>query len=186
LFCPQCGSENDDQALFCKTCGAKLTNLPEDTSLQQQIPVPPPRVDYAGFWRRFVAFFIDAIILGIVTGILTFISGGYGGFNNYADFGPGHLAGIMFSNSFSIVIAWLYYALMESSSRQATLGKMAIGLLVTDMEGRRITFMRATGRHFSKIISGMILMIGYFMAGFTARKQALHDMIAGTLVLVSR
>jgi uncharacterized RDD family membrane protein YckC len=72
---------------------------------------------------------------------------------------------------------------MESSSKQATLGKMALALKVTDLQGRRISFARATGRHFAKIISGMILLIGYIMAGFTERKQALHDMIAGTLVI---
>jgi len=77
--------------------------------------------------------------------------------------------------------AWIYEAAMESSSKQATLGKMALGLKVTDEQGRRISFARATARYFSKFISA-ILFIGYIMAGFTARKQALHDMIAGTLV----
>ena len=80
-------------------------------------------------------------------------------------------------------INWLYYALMESSKYQATLGKMAVGARVTDLEGNRISFARATGRYFAKIISGMILMIGYIMAGFTEKKQALHDMIANTLVI---
>jgi uncharacterized RDD family membrane protein YckC len=82
----------------------------------------------------------------------------------------------------SFVAQWLYFALLESSSWQGTLGKKALGLIVTDMMGRRISFARATGRHFAKIISGMILLIGYLMAGFTERKQALHDMIAGCLV----
>lgn len=77
---------------------------------------------------------------------------------------------------------WIYEAGLESSSKQATLGKMALGLRVTDKYGRRITFARASGRYFSKLLS-RILMIGYIMAGFTARKQALHDMIAGTLVV---
>jgi uncharacterized RDD family membrane protein YckC len=73
---------------------------------------------------------------------------------------------------------------MESSNRQATLGKMALGLIVTDLEDRPVTFARATGRFFSKIITGLIpLGIGYAMAGFTEKKQALHDMIASTLVL---
>jgi len=84
---------------------------------------------------------------------------------------------------FSSCASWIYEAAMESSAKQATLGKMALGLKVTDVEGRRISFARATGRHFAKYISGMILLIGYIMAGFTARKQALHDMIAGTLVI---
>src|SRR6202035_5143373 len=80
-------------------------------------------------------------------------------------------------------LAWLYYALLESSSWHATLGKMALRLQVTDLEGRRIGFGRASGRFFGKIISGMILYIGFLMAGFTEKKQALHDMMAGCLVI---
>jgi uncharacterized RDD family membrane protein YckC len=73
---------------------------------------------------------------------------------------------------------------MESSVHQGTLGKMALGLTVTDMQGRRVSFGRATGRYFAKMITGMIpLAIGYIMAGFTEKKQALHDMIASCLVL---
>lgn len=82
----------------------------------------------------------------------------------------------------TIVIAWLYFALMESSKLQATIGKMVVGAMVTDLEGNRISFGRATGRYFGKILSGIILLIGYIMAGFTEKKQALHDMLAGTLV----
>jgi uncharacterized RDD family membrane protein YckC len=78
--------------------------------------------------------------------------------------------------------SWLYEAFMESSSYQATLGKMILGMKVTDLSGNRISFGRATGRHFAKWISGMILCIGYIMVGFTERKQGLHDLLAGTLV----
>jgi uncharacterized RDD family membrane protein YckC len=77
---------------------------------------------------------------------------------------------------------WLYFALQESSERQATLGKMALKIYVTDLQGRRISFGQATGRYFGKILSTLILGIGYMMAGFTAQKQALHDMMASTLV----
>jgi len=76
-----------------------------------------------------------------------------------------------------------YFALMESSPYQATLGKMALGIKVTDYAGRRISFARAVGRYLGKIISSIILGIGYLLAGFSAKKQALHDMIAGTLVV---
>jgi uncharacterized RDD family membrane protein YckC len=93
-----------------------------------------------------------------------------------------HMVSFIISGTIGLLGSWIYEAAMESSSKQATLGKMALGLKVTDLEGRRISFARATGRHFSKIISGCILLIGYIMAGFTQRKQALHDMIAGTLV----
>jgi uncharacterized RDD family membrane protein YckC len=84
----------------------------------------------------------------------------------------------------SLVLTWLYHALMESSEWQATLGKKALGLVVTDLAGQRVSFGRSTGRHFGKIITNMVpLLIGYIMAGFTAKKQALHDMLAGCLVL---
>jgi len=75
---------------------------------------------------------------------------------------------------------------MESSSRQATLGKMAVGIIVTDLEGNKISFGRATARHWAKVISGLTLFIGYIMTGFTAKKQALHDMIAECLVVVKK
>lgn len=78
---------------------------------------------------------------------------------------------------------WLYFALFESSAKQSTLGKRVLNLYVTDLSGNRISFGRATGRHFAKLISSATLLIGYMMAGWTEKKQALHDMIAGTLVM---
>ena len=82
-----------------------------------------------------------------------------------------------------IAITWLYFALQESSVAQATLGKRAMGIKVTDDYGQRIGFGRATGRFFGKILSGVIFDIGFMLAGWTARKQALHDMLAGTVVV---
>jgi uncharacterized RDD family membrane protein YckC len=83
-----------------------------------------------------------------------------------------------------LILMWLYFAGMESSARQATFGKSVMSLRVTNYEGQRISFGHATGRFFSKIVSGLIpFAIGYIMAGFTEKKQALHDLIAGTLVL---
>ncbi|MGH7836569.1 MAG: RDD family protein, partial [Candidatus Binataceae bacterium] len=84
----------------------------------------------------------------------------------------------------SALVSWLYYAWMESSASQGTLGKLALGLYVTDMQGRRISFGRASGRFFAKIITGLIpFFLGYILAGITEKKQALHDMIASCLVL---
>ncbi len=122
-------------------------------------------MDYASFWKRFVAILIDGILLGIVGGILT----------SQMDQTA--------SSSVTTILGWLYYAGMESSSRQATIGKSLMKIYVTGLDGQRISFLRATGRYFAKILSGLILMIGFIMAAFTARKQALHDMIASTLVL---
>ncbi len=129
---------------------------------------------------------IDQLILMVAGAVGGFIIGLIVGFTMGAG-GAGleeiqAIAGL-FGNIFGIIITWLYYASMESSRKMATLGKMALGLIVTDMSGRRISFGRATGRHFGKIISGLLLCIGFFMAGFTQRKQALHDMMANCLVL---
>lgn len=81
------------------------------------------------------------------------------------------------------VAGWLYYALLESSTRQATIGKQLFKLRVTDLNGQQITFLRATGRILGKTVSALIFWMGYVMAGVTDRKQALHDMMAGCLVL---
>jgi uncharacterized RDD family membrane protein YckC len=156
-----------------------------------QAPAAQPTVGYAGFWLRLVAVLIDGILLYFVR-MLLFMPLGLGmGMRgmfrghppqNINDFIP--FIGLMLRIAvISSLIQWLYFSLMESSSWQATLGKKALGLEVTDLEGRRISFGRATGRYFAKIISTIILFIGYIMAGFTEKKQALHDMIAGTLVL---
>ena len=89
-------------------------------------------------------------------------------------------------NAVSFVAGWLYFALMESSARGATLGKMALGLRVVTSDGQRLSFLHATGRYFAKILSAIILFIGFIMIAFTERKRGLHDMIAGTLVIKVR
>ena len=146
---------------------------------------------YAGFWLRFVAWFIDAIILSIVSSFITLpflaASGMRDMLLNHPPQTPEEL--LAFFGTFSklilitFCIKWLYYAILESSPWQATVGKKTLGLEVTDLQGHRISFGRATGRFFGKIISAFIFMIGFIMAGITERKQALHDMMAGCLVM---
>ncbi|MCP1148220.1 MULTISPECIES: RDD family protein [Bacillus] len=80
-----------------------------------------------------------------------------------------------------IVVTWLYYAIMESSKLQGTLGKMALGIKVTRVTGEKVTFGRATGRFFAKGFLSPILCIGYIIAFFTEKQQALHDLIASTI-----
>lgn len=123
---------------------------------------------YAGFWIRFCAAIIDAMVfipLGIVVAIVDPVN--------------------LFSGwtVFNWVVGWLYFALMESSGWQATVGKRLVGIRVTDLSGNRITFGRATARYFAKILSWITLYIGYFMIAVTEKKQGLHDMLAGTLVI---
>jgi uncharacterized RDD family membrane protein YckC len=154
---------------------------------------------YAGFWLRLAAMLIDGILLSVFAYVLIFFFGILG-FGAIAASGKLDQESLMNSEPDPALIAtfiglylgfiliytiagWLYYALMESSANQATLGKKALGIVVTDLEGDRITFLQATGRYFGKIVSAMILYIGFIMAGFTDKKQALHDIMASTLVL---
>jgi uncharacterized RDD family membrane protein YckC len=129
-------------------------------------------MEYSGFWRRFVAYVIDNILLTVIFWLLVLVLGGIAG--------DGGMIGAYTLGA----IVWLgYYAAMESSTSQATVGKMALGIQVTDLEGNRISFGKALGRNLAKILSALIFYIGFIMAAFTAKKQALHDMIAGTLVV---
>ena len=152
-------------------------------------------VQYAGFWLRFVAYIIDDLIVGFVGFLISlpFIGGiifsAINMENTQELTGSSFMgiAGILGSVTglvlASIAVGWLYFALMESSKNQGTLGKMALSLKVTDLEGNPISFARATGRYFGKILSSMVMMIGYILAGLTEKKQALHDILAGCLVI---
>jgi uncharacterized RDD family membrane protein YckC len=136
-------------------------------------------MDYAGFWKRFAAVIIDYLIimaLGLIIGVIV-------AFLYRTQIGRASINAYLLGQIIGILIGWIYYAVFESSAIQATLGKMALGIKVTDMNGNRIGFGKATGRHFGKIVSKMILMIGYLMVAFTEKKQGLHDMMAGCLVV---
>jgi uncharacterized RDD family membrane protein YckC len=136
-------------------------------------------VQYAGFWPRAGALLIDQILLSVAAFALGFVIGFIIGVSG-GDLTDGVVWAI---NVIVFVGYYLYFAVMESSPAQATVGKLALGIQVTDLEGNRISFWRALGRSFAKIVSVLTLFIGYIIAGFTARKQALHDMIASTLVV---
>lgn len=136
---------------------------------------------YAGFWKRFVAVIIDGFVLTAVGLIIGSFIGSVYGFSRGTSQGAGAAGNII-----GIIVGWLYFAIMESSSKQGTLGKMALGIKVTDLSGNAIPFGTATVRHFSKIISTIILLAGYLMVAFTPKKQGLHDIVAGCLVVNRR
>jgi len=184
MFCTQCGTQNSDDAKFCHNCGNRLVADSTATSMQ-----------YAGFWRRFVAYVVDRLILGIPSLILVLV------------FIVPSIVGLVGSVSdperilfaiLSFVMSWvwlivviivghlLYFAWFESSRFQATPGKMLLGIVVTDTAEQPVSFLRALGRNLGKIISHMIFNIGFLMAGITARKQALHDMLADCLVVMKK
>lgn len=154
---------------------------------------------YAGFWMRFVAFIIDSLVMQLaqsflVIPLLAVFGLGFAtfDFNELNSLGEADIF-VLITTIISMVsslvllsflINLLYYALMESSKHQATLGKMALGIKVTDTNGERLDFTKAMIRQLGKIISSFIFMIGYIMAAFTEKKQALHDMIANTYVVL--
>lgn len=200
MYCSKCGANVPANATFCSACGqptgagAPVADIPAggygSAVGAASVAVAAPTVKYAGFWLRFVAFIIDVIILGFIGLIVTLPFMGslpFGAFMHGHPMSPEEFApfagGLGRVALLRFVINWLYYALFESSAWQATIGKKALGLTVTDIEGRRIGFGRATGRFFAKILSTIILFIGFIMIGFTSKKQGLHDIVAGTLVL---
>lgn len=147
-------------------------------------PSAPAHVRYGGFWLRLVAYVIDLILINVVLSIIAAVLG--------IKYMPGDptsfdldqfVAQMGTLQLLGLVVTWLYWALMESSARGATVGKMAVGLRVVDESGHRLSFLRATGRFFAKFVSTIILCIGFLMIAFTDRKRGLHDMIAGTLVI---
>ena len=168
VFCTACGAHNVPGARFCQSCGqamAQIEPLPVTSSIAAYATQP-----YGGFWIRVAAWIIDALIVGLVFPIAFLAGPGL----HVVGFGLGFFGG------------WLYEALLTSSSMQATLGKMILGMRVTDQQGGRLDFGRATIRHFAKYLSGLTLGIGYVLVAFTERKQGLHDMIAGTVVQKTR
>lgn len=182
--CPKCGAEAASDAEICNACGEPLKRASTDSGA-----TPPQigaagarrRVIYAGFWLRLAAYLIDSLLLGIVVGFAILRPlmdrAGIPPDNPWILFTGGGRQ-IIAINMLVTMASWLYWASMESSPWQATLGKKALGIEVTDLAGRRISFARASGRYFGKII-----FIGFILAGFTERKQALHDMIAACLVV---
>jgi uncharacterized RDD family membrane protein YckC len=196
VYCSKCGALMADGAVFCSACGQAFSTAVATARppMNSQAVAGPP-VEYGGFWLRFLAYLIDTavITLGVcviavplvfLTGLGSLLSEIHPD-EDWGDAGFWLIMGMIFLfATVSLAVTWLYHALMESSEWQATVGKKALGLVVTDMEGRRVSFGRATGRHFAKIVTNMVpAFIGYIMAGFTEKKQALHDMIAGCLIL---
>lgn len=170
-FCPSCRNRLNEGEEYCSQCGIEIPQPLSQSSSQslqtkQGIKVEyQGRFSYSGFWRRVLAYLIDAIVLGLAFGILKM---------GLSESGAKLL---------SFVGGWLYFAYLESSIHQATFGKMLFSAKVVDYQGNRISFGTATIRHFSKFISAIILLIGFIMVAFTQKKQGLHDILAGTLVI---
>ncbi|HOJ91641.1 MAG TPA: RDD family protein [Saprospiraceae bacterium] len=141
------------------------------------------QLNYAGFWIRVGAYLIDCVVL-MVGQILLFIPSGVG-MESLLNLGiESESLPTSFWISYFALVAFgiLYFVLMESSKYQGTLGKLAFGLKVGNEDGTQISFSKALGRYFAKIVSALILLIGFIMVAFDKKKQGLHDKMANTIV----
>ena len=207
MFCSKCGATIAGDASFCQSCGTPVSRGAPAIPPGGVAAVSPhsgvgaiayiSSPVYAGFWLRFVAYLIDSVILGVFVVALFipffFLIGGAALIETL----PRHrvdrlepeqmgafLTMLFLFGAIGMLVKWLYFAYLESGEKQGTWGKQLLGVYVTDLEGNRVSFGRASGRFFAKIVSGLIpFALGYIMAGFTERRQALHDMIASCLVL---
>jgi uncharacterized RDD family membrane protein YckC len=207
-FCHKCGQPVAAGAPLAQTPPAPPATYAAQPSATPRVyagqPVaayiPAPQ-RYGGFWIRVVAYIVDGLIIGIPMSVIIGVVIGVFGAGSLATLSslPNHpdpeqvqtqlipvfialLGAYALFIAGSIVISWLYFAMMESSERQATFGKAIFNMRVTDANGNRLSFAHASGRFFAKIINNMTCGIGWIMAGFTDKKQGLHDLIAGTVV----
>lgn len=170
-----------------------MTEGNQEVKTSQEIGEASLNAQFASIWRRAVAFVIDAAIfvvvyLIILGPLLTWLGNRQEKSANAVrlPFSVVVLTSVLVSVLGLIILNWLYFALFESGKRQATIGKRIMGIYVTDYRRRRIDFGRASGRFFSKFISLFLLGAGFIMAPFTPKKQALHDIMAQTIVLRRR
>ena len=174
MVCSACGTNNADGSAVCSQCGAPLA-CGSATALRA---AGAPQ--YAGFWLRVLASLIDSTLIGIVARAFEMLISEFGVLppnsetDDLTSFWP--LAVVLFGRL-------LYYVIMESSKYQGTVGKIVMSIEVTNLNGERVSFQRALRRYVASIFSDLTLGFGFAMAGFTRRRQALHDMMAGTLVV---
>jgi uncharacterized RDD family membrane protein YckC len=188
-YCQHCGSPHLDDATFCPQCGSWVGSV----GSLQATPVAAAR--YAGFWPRLGGWLIDQLIIAIPFNIVTDLLVSYNQPTVTTTTDAGNNVHIHWHGDWltlgllllaSSVTTWLYSSILQSSSRQATVGQGALGLVITDLDGNRISFARASGRYLATFLTSLTFGIGYLMMIWTKRKQTLQDKIAGTVVIPKR
>src|SRR5699024_5231480 len=186
MFCNSCGAATGAEALFCSNCGASISISPvARTPSHPTAAVGSTQPSYVGFWMRTLAYIIDYLLYQLAFVLMVIPLGFALGIAMAEDFTLDEIeaAGALFGFAFSMFVQWLWFTVFEASAWQATPGKKMLGLKVVDEQGRRISFGRANGRYWSKIISAVLLCIGFLMVAFTNKKQGLHDKMAETFVV---
>ena len=198
MFCQRCGASIEGTPSYCPNCGAPVASatavaaaIPAAGGYGGAVATPGATPAYGGFWRRLAAMFLDGLLLNVVcfpismmfmipmtTSMQAMRSEDYSPENLAQFFGVYLMLALV-----STVLSWLYCALMMASARQATGGMMALDLIATDLQGRKLSFARASGRYFASIVTSFTIGIGYLLMLFTERRQTLHDLIAGTLIV---
>jgi uncharacterized RDD family membrane protein YckC len=198
LTCEKCDGEIPDGSSVCPRCQTPVsvaqigpvyvplsTQPPEVIPAIRELAALPPRPAFAGFWLRAVAYLIDTVLISLVFGLIASLYPST--FIKYPDATTTSLASLPQLTPIAFVITitatWFYYTVFEASIWQATPGKRVMKLYVADLSGRRLTFARAAARNLAKMISSLTFLVGYLVAGFTEKKQALHDILASCLVL---
>ncbi len=160
---------------------SKVANPPDMSG-----DISPAVMEYAGFWRRVWAGTIDVALEATAALIITYVIdrmlARVGGMLGYERSISQKAAGFAYILVLAIG-AWLYCAFAESSPRRATIGKRLMGLQVAAADGGRVSFGQATVRHFMKFLSLFSAGVGFMMAGWTKRRQALHDIPCDCVVV---
>jgi uncharacterized RDD family membrane protein YckC len=198
LNCEKCEAEIPEGTSVCPQCETPVSvgqigpvYVPQNVPLPEVVPASPelsrlpPRPAFAGFWLRAVAYLFDTVLISLVFGLIaSFYPATFIKFPNAAStplISLPQLTPIAFA--ITMTATWFYYTLFEASAWQATPGKRVLRLYVAGVNGQRVTFARAAARNLAKIISSLTFLVGYLVAGFTEKKQALHDILASCLVL---
>jgi uncharacterized RDD family membrane protein YckC len=192
--CASCGNPRQAYGRYCLFCGdvlsepkVKVVVSPKTAALRQEVGKPEPEpVEYGGFWRRTWAGAIDVVLEAaaalVITYVIDKVLNRVGPMLGYEPWMSKMAVGFSYILVLSI-LAWLYCAFSESSPHQATLGKRIMGLRVVNADGSRVSFGEATVRHFMKFLSLFTAGVGFMMAGWTKRHQALHDIPCNCFVV---
>ena len=186
MFCSRCGTWLADEAASCTLCGLVLrpgavASTPGAEAASRSGTAIIEQVAYAGFWRRFIGLLIDVIVTYFPIATVRVLLG----LPASGSFDP-LMPAAWWAALSELVIDWLYAAILISSPWRATLGQAVMDLHVTDLDGNRISFVRATVRYLAQLLNLITLGFGLVLQAFSARRQALHDIVSGTVVVRSR